>query len=58
MTAIDDEWQEHPWLGAPVDEQAARRWRCPPDAGGRDFENGPIYWTRSTAHTRCMRASV
>lgn len=22
MTAIDDEWQEHPWLGAPVDEGA------------------------------------
>ncbi len=47
MTAIDDKWQEHPWLGAPVDTGAGSEEMEMPDGRGRarDFENGSIYWT-------------
>jgi len=50
MTAIDDKWNEHPWLGAPVDAGAGSDEMPMNDGRGwaRDYENGSIYWTAET----------
>jgi uncharacterized protein with LGFP repeats len=47
MTAIDDKWREHQWLGGPLDAGAGDQEMAMPDGRGRvrDFEHGSIYWT-------------